>query len=217
MNREIDNSISIPLGMQPLTMGHAPLSGIPAVSASSTTGSRAAVIEPVEMNDNNQRCMSSGMQSSNNKNMYCKSKNIFIFILFVCLSALFSSKAQTGGDPSLEGLWKLDSVEIKQITSKGDTVLLPYNPAVYANLTDCIYPILEIRKETGFIGDDNLTTKLDFKYEVNNNRIMLWITAVVSAEFEYTFQSDNSIIMLRKYSNYNNDAENLVRLFYNRE
>jgi hypothetical protein len=109
------------------TRGHAPLSGIPSVSAGSTTGSRAAVIEPyvaviepVEMNDNNKRCMSSGMQSSNNKNMYTKSKPIFI--LLICLSALFSSKAQTGGSPSLEGLWQLDSMEIKQITSKGDVI-----------------------------------------------------------------------------------------------
>jgi hypothetical protein len=122
---------------------------------------------------------------------------------------------QTKINSSLEGTWLLDSVEIKQITPDGDTVLLPYNPDAFANSTDCIYPILKIQNNQCSFEYKNIIDVVDYAIK-ENNHFLFWFTAPV--EFEYMIQQENKLLISRRYNYYSEadkySADVLIRLTY---
>jgi hypothetical protein len=131
------------------------------------------------------------------------------FLIAVCGICLFATAKATKPDSinvnTLEGVWVLDSVNIKQITKSGDTIAVPYVKKTYANTTDCVFPVLKLEKEQCIIGD----TEMIPNYSIKNDTIILWFTAPV--EFKCTISSGKTLTMIRQYSNYgNNEVDSIL-------
>jgi hypothetical protein len=112
--------------------------------------------------------------------------------------------------PELKGEWKLDSIDIKQITSDGDTISLPYSEDVYKNSEDCIFPILKIEEEQCVFKAGN-DIEYTLKYTVNDNTFTLWYTALVI--FKYA-KSENTLLLSRQYSKRDSD-DKIISISYN--
>jgi hypothetical protein len=131
----------------------------------------------------------------------------------MCLCIASISQAQTEENtklPELKGEWKLDSVDIKQIISDGDTISLPYSEDAYKNSKDCIFPVLKIEEDQCVFKTEN-DTEYSLKYTVNKNTFTLWYTALVV--FEYT-RSGNTLLLSRQYSKLDSDNK-IISISYN--
>jgi hypothetical protein len=139
-------------------------------------------------------------------------KQFFLTVL-VCITAIAGAAQQK---TDLEGAWKLDSAEIKQITQKGDTVTLPYIPDKYANSTDCIYPELKI--QSGKISCTHNNEEYAISYDMKDDTIFFMFTAPIKFTFE--MPSKNKLVLWRQYSMYDNEKSEAItlqiRIVYNK-
>jgi len=85
-----------------------------------------------------------------------------ILLVFIGLCCGLSALAQSNDvDTSLINVWKLDSVDIKELTVSGNAVTIPYDTLAFANTIDCIYPQVELSAERCVFGYDTTTVRPD--------------------------------------------------------
>jgi hypothetical protein len=128
---------------------------------------------------------------------------LLIAVACMCFATICRAQTEDIKLPVLKGTWKLDSVIIKQITSDGDTVSVPYSQDTYQNSSDCIFPVLKIEeKQCVFKAESDMEYVLD--YTINDSAFTLWYTAPVI--FEYT-KSGNRLSLSRQYSKLDSDNQ----------
>jgi hypothetical protein len=124
---------------------------------------------------------------------------LFFLTVLVCITAIAGTAQQK---TDLEGVWKLDRAEIKQITQKGDSVTLPYIPDKYANSTDCIYPELKIQPEQVVFLYNNMTYLTS--YNVSDSTLnFIFSPPMIPVKFTFEILSENKFTLWRQYDKYN--------------
>jgi hypothetical protein len=150
-------------------------------------------------------------------------KKIFLLLLMSLFTALtvYGKKSPAMADSInpkklLQGTWKLDSVDIKQITEKGDSISLPYSKEEYMNSADCIFPVLKIEEDKCIVEKGEIEDIIMYTCDNVKKEFTLWYS--VLSVFKYDFPSENTMSLSRDYTIYDADKEESitksVRLIY---
>jgi len=154
------------------------------------------------------------------------------FIILVCLS-ITSITAQTGVtlpvvesseqlENNLEGVWKIETAEIRQITKRGNTILLPYILENYYNLYGFIYPVLKIDSEQASFACDKWEYQRAKKYEKKGDMILFLFTPPIDTiKFTFEVLPENKLALQRQWDVFNSEKQEMVtqitRIIYRKE
>jgi len=76
---------------------------------------------------------------------------VMVLTILILLCSYLCGNAQlptVGFDNTV--VWRLDSVDVKELTASGEAIAITYDTLAFANTIDCIYPTIEISKERCF-------------------------------------------------------------------
>jgi hypothetical protein len=143
------------------------------------------------------------------------------FLIAVCGICLFATAKATKPDSinpnTLEGVWVLDSVNIKQITKSGDAITPQYVPENHNNLEDCIFLEVTIQDSKCVLKSSN--TDIVLNYRIKDSETFVIFMPPIEFEFKYILNK-NLLSIFREYQKYNSETNSMdtfkVRLDYNK-